>query len=144
MNNASDSDSPIKLENSIGFLLRQALQRHTSNFSEHIGHDLTRAQTAVLAWLYAEGPCSQNLLGRHTGIDASTIKGVVDRLHDRALLTIEPDAADKRRRVIDLSVEGRRLFDEVLPVGRQIGELTLAPLTATERETLFTLLRKIT
>lgn len=144
MTKSDDLNGKIDFENSIGFLLRRALQRHTTFFSKHVGHDLTRAQSAVLAWLYSEGPCSQNLLGRQTGVDASTVKGVVDRLHDRGMLDVASDPSDKRRRIVSLTEEGRRVLEEAYPVGRKVAEMTLSPLTMEEREKLFILLRKLT
>jgi MarR family transcriptional regulator, lower aerobic nicotinate degradation pathway regulator len=141
-----DSDNiskPLAFENSIGFLLRRALQRHTVLFTEHINHDITRAQMAAMAWIYTEGPSSQNLLGRKIAVDASTIKGVVDRLRARGLLVVRRDTEDKRCLIVELSAEGRDVFEDVYPIGSKIAESTLEPLTAEERETLFALLRKL-
>jgi DNA-binding MarR family transcriptional regulator len=143
MTNSDALDGKIDFENSIGFLLRRALQRHNTLFSKYVGYDLTRAQTAVLAWLYSEGPCSQNLLGRHTGVDASTAKGVVDRLCARGLLEVAADPDDKRRKIVSLTDRGSQVLEEVFPTGRKVAEMTLAPLTIEERENLFILLRKI-
>src|SRR5579871_5825769 len=68
------------LENQAGFILRQVNQRHSGIFSRLMGNDLTPTQWAALAKLKEIGPCSQNLLGRLTAMDAATIKGVIDRL----------------------------------------------------------------
>src|ERR1700685_364195 len=68
------------LERQVGFILRQVSQRHAAIFAASIGDDLTPTQWATLAKLLERGPCSQNLLGRQTAMDAATIKGVVDRL----------------------------------------------------------------
>lgn len=68
------------LDEQIGFLLRVAMQRHTSIFTGRMVEGLTQTQFAALAKLYEVGPCSQNQLGRLIYLDAATIKGVVDRL----------------------------------------------------------------
>jgi hypothetical protein len=73
------------LDDQIGFQLRIAMQRHTSIFMSQMTGDLTQTQFAALAKLLEVGPCSQNHLGRLIYLDASTIKGVVDRLQLRGL-----------------------------------------------------------
>jgi hypothetical protein len=52
------------LDEQVGFLLRVAMQRHTSIFMTRMIEGLTRTQFAALAKLYEVGPCSQNELGR--------------------------------------------------------------------------------
>ena len=70
------------LDDLVGFLLRVAMQRHTSIFMSRIVKGLTQTQFAALAKLREVGPCSQNQLGRLIYLDAATTKGVVDRLED--------------------------------------------------------------
>ncbi len=135
---------PLRFEESIGFLLRRALQRHTVIFTDLMDSDITRIQTAVMAWLYESGACSQNLLGRHIAVDASTIKGVVDRLNERGLVSVEKDSADGRRIIVDLTEDGRKVFLQLFPIAWEIAERTLEPLSNSERKTLFNLLQKLT
>ena len=89
------------LDEQVGFLLRVAMQRHTSIFTTRMIEGLTQTQFAALAKLYEVGPCSQNHLGRLIYLDAATIKGVVDRLTRAALSprsTIRRTAAAARWR----------------------------------------------
>jgi DNA-binding MarR family transcriptional regulator len=72
--------SEYRLDDQVGFLLRVAMQRHTSIFMSRIIKGLTQTQFAALAKLREVGPCSQNQLGRLIYLDAATTKGVVDRL----------------------------------------------------------------
>lgn len=132
------------LDGQIGFLLRKAQQRHLSIFSTHIGEDLTAQQFAALAKLNEVGPSSQNSLGRQTAMDVATIKGVVSRLKDRGLIDKAPDPDDKRLHLIDLTAEGRRTIERVLPLAQEISRMTLAPLDRAEQQTLIRLLKKIT
>lgn len=131
------------LEDNVGFLLRQAGQRHLAIFAAQMTGRLTATQFAAIAKLHETGPCSQNRLGRLTAMDAATIKGVVDRLVARGLLRAMPDPADARLRLISLTAEGSRLIDQALPVATDITERTLAPLDPAERTTLLSLLRKL-
>ena len=135
---------PYVLEENIGFLLRQAGQRHLAIFAEHMPEQLTATQFAALSKIREIGPCSQNRLGRLTAMDAATIKGVVDRLTARGLTQSKPDPEDGRMHLISLTAAGRDLADTVVPVALTITERTLAPLTPSEQKTLLGLLRRLT
>ncbi|MCF3932379.1 MarR family transcriptional regulator [Acuticoccus sp. M5D2P5] len=131
------------LDDQIGYLMRLASQRHTAIFQERIAEGLTPPQFTVLIRLAEGGPTSQNQLGRLAGLDNATVKGVVDRLKTKGLITLSVDEKDSRRRVIDLSEHGRALVPELCRRGHSITEETLEPLTAREREQLLRLLRKL-
>ncbi len=131
------------LDEQVGFILRQVWQRHAALFAAGIGADLTPTQWAALAKLHEVGPLSQNLLGRHTAMDAATIKGVVDRLVRRALVATEPDAEDARRLMVALTAAGRALVEELAPHAHEITADTLSPLSASESVTLLRLLTRL-
>lgn len=131
------------LDDQIGFVLRQVVQRHTSIFAEQFGAEVTTMQWAAMAKLHENGPTSQNLLGRLTAMDVATIKGVVDRLSRRGLINTVPDPDDARRRLVSLSPEGQAFVEEGLKTAAAISAATLEPLSAAERRTLFALLSKL-
>jgi MarR family transcriptional regulator, lower aerobic nicotinate degradation pathway regulator len=135
--------SEYRLDDQVGFLLRVAMQRHTSIFMSRIIKGLTQTQFAALAKLREVGPSSQNQLGRLIYLDAATTKGVVDRLEMRGLVTASPDANDRRRRAIALTDTGRAVADAAVKVARQITHQTLTPLTAAEQKAVIRLLRKL-
>src|SRR5690348_17905502 len=108
------------LDEQVGFLMRVTMQRHTSIFTARMIEGLTQTQFAALAKLYEVGPCSQNHLGRLIYLDAATIKGVVDRLAARRLLTVMNDANDRRRRAVALTERGRQLIVAAMAVAAQI------------------------
>jgi DNA-binding MarR family transcriptional regulator len=136
-------DDCYTLEDQAGFVLRQVQQRHTLIFANRMRHDLTPTQWAALAKLFEAGPCSQNLLGRLTAMDAATIKGVVDRLVRRKLAATCTDPANRRRRLVNLTAAGHELVRDLTPAAHQITEETLAPLTAGEQEIFLVLLKKL-
>jgi DNA-binding MarR family transcriptional regulator len=131
------------LDEQVGFLLRQASQRHTAIFAAQMNEDLTPTQWAALARLNERGACSQNLLGRVTAMDAATIKGVVDRLVSRGLAETRSDPHDSRRLTIALTELGRGLVERASRAAREITETTLAPLSASERRQIVKLLGKL-
>ncbi|WP_127090690.1 MarR family winged helix-turn-helix transcriptional regulator [Aquabacter cavernae] len=131
------------LDTQVGFLLRQVNQRHTALFSAGIGEELTPTQWAALAKLHEKGPCSQNLLGRHTAMDAATIKGVVDRMVKRGLVETRPDPEDGRRLVAALTAQGSALAERLGPAALAISQETLAPLDADEQALFVSLLERL-
>ncbi len=131
------------LDEQAGFLMRVAMQRHTSIFTSRMIEALTQTQFAALAKLYEVGPCSQNHLGRLIYLDAATIKGVVDRLHLRGFLTALNDPKDRRRRAVTLTERGRQVTEAAMLVAAEITAATLGPLTAEERRQVARLLRKL-
>jgi DNA-binding MarR family transcriptional regulator len=131
------------LNEQVGFLLRVAMQRHTTIFTSRMIEELTQTQFAALAKLLEAGPCSQNHLGRLIYLDAATIKGVVDRLRARGLVATGHDPQDRRRRAVRLTAAGRRVTEAAIGVAAQITAQTLAPLSAQEQRAVTRLVKKL-
>jgi DNA-binding MarR family transcriptional regulator len=131
------------LNEQVGFLLRVAMQRHTTIFTARMIEQLTQTQFAALAKLLEAGPCSQNHLGRLIYLDAATIKGVVDRLRARGLVVTAGDARDRRRRAVALTPAGRRVTEAAIAVAAQITAQTLAPLSPAEQRAVRRLLKRL-
>ncbi|MGC6484495.1 MAG: MarR family winged helix-turn-helix transcriptional regulator [Candidatus Puniceispirillales bacterium] len=132
-----------RLEDQIGFILRLAMQRHISLFTDRI-EEITRPQFSVLAKLCALGEASQNELGRSIAMDAATIKGVVDRLRARGLVSAEPLATDRRRLILKPTPAGRALFDSLISRALDASAATLSPLDDDEKKQLLELLNRLT
>ena len=139
----SDLQAGSGLDQQFGFLMRMAMQRHNAIFTSRMIDGLTQTQFAALAKLYEVGPCSQNHLGRLIYLDAATIKGVVDRLSARGLVTALSDPKDRRRRAVALTGRGREVTEAACEVAGEIAAATLAPLTAEERRAVTRLLKKL-
>src|ERR1700735_918259 len=138
-----DREEPYVLDDQVGFLLRQAQQRHKTIFAAEMIDNLTPTQWAALAKLREVGDCSQNHLGRLTAMDAATIKGVIDRLTARGFTAIRPDPRDGRRILVALTPTGLDFYDRAAPIAALITNETLRPLDADERSTLVALLRRL-
>ena len=139
----SDVLRSYKLTNQIGHLMRRALQRHTAIFANRMGADLTPTRFAALVMLFERGDLSQNELGRLTAMDIATIKGVVDRLQAKGLVTNRVDPNDGRRKIISLTQAGSKRLAEAIPKGIEITNETLEPLGRKEKNLLLKLMRKI-
>ena len=142
---AADAVSDYRLDDQIGHLLRRASQQTSANLAERLAdHGLTTAQYVVLARLVETGAASQNQLGRLVAMEPANIHGIVGRLGERGLVATAPDPADRRRLLVSLTRLGTLLIQQVRPMDADASAATLAPLAAAERETLITLLRRLT
>ena len=135
-------ETAYRLDDQIGFIMRQANQRHLAIFGRHIG-DFTPTQFATLAKIHEIGTVSQNDLGRQTAMDAATMKGVIDRLSRKGLVTTRPDPTDMRRLLVELTQAGEDAYYDNVDAAVVIIEETLAPLSERERTQLADLLDKM-
>ena len=139
-----DAEARYRLEAQVGHLLRRAHQRATAIFLAAFGDaQITPTQWAALVKLRDEEALSQNHLGRLTAMDPATVQGVIRRLARRGLIERRADDADRRRTVLTLSPEGRRLVAGLSARGHRVSETILAPLDARERRRLLELLRRL-
>ena len=131
------------LEHQVGFVMRRAVQRHIAIFSALIP-EMTPTQFAALAKLCELGYASQNELGRLTAMDVATVKGVVDRLRARSLISSAPLESDKRRLMLTPTLRGRTLYRKYAPRANEVTRQTLGPLDHGERRQLMQLLERLT
>ncbi len=140
---APDSLRAFRVTDQIGHVLRRASQKHAVIFSELMVPELTPTRFAAMCLLFERGSLSQNELGRLTAMDIATIKGVVDRLSDRGLVSRNADPNDARRILIKLTEAGLELLTAAIPKGMAITKKNLEPLTESEQRQLVRLLSKI-
>lgn len=138
----TEIETDYRLDEQIGFVMRQANQRHLSIFSRLI-NDFTPTQFATLAKIFEIGTVSQNDLGRQTAMDAATMKGVIDRLGKKGLVSTRPDPTDMRRLLVELTVAGEAAYQDNVLAANEITEETLGPLSNRERAQLASLLGKM-
>lgn len=139
--NPIDADT-YKLSSQVGFNLRRANQRHVAIFAKHV-EGLTPTQFATLATLYELGALSQNKLGRLTAMDSATIKGVVERLRAKGLVTSRADLTDQRLRMVELSSDGKTVFEHAQVQAQAARAETVETLTPKEAALFETLLAKL-
>ena len=126
----------------VGYLLRRAYQRHLAIFQANASDDqLTSVQFATLCALRDHGAQSQSELVKATSIDQATIRGIVERLKDRNLISLSRDHEDGRKVIIALTNDGEELLDRMIPHARTITERTMGHLNPAERLALIHTLR---
>jgi MarR family transcriptional regulator, lower aerobic nicotinate degradation pathway regulator len=137
------SDLNYVLDDQIGYLLRLVSQRHGMIFQKHTIDNITPTQFSALLRIYENKECSQNYLGRISGMDVATVKGVVDRLVDKGFVQSRPDPVDRRRHLVSLTETGEYIIKDMAHIGKRITAETLKPLSSQEQKTLLKVLKKL-
>lgn len=141
---AVTSESTYDVSAQIGHFLRRAYQRHMALFQGEVPEStLTMVQFVALCGVRDLEAGSLNDLVKKTAIDQATIRGVVERLIAKGLVSTKSDENDARKRLILLTDEGRALLTEVIPAAQKVTELTYGSLSPAERVALQYLLVKI-
>jgi DNA-binding MarR family transcriptional regulator len=102
-----------------GYLLRRAQQAHTEAWTRTVAR-VTGPQYAVLVAVAGWPRLDQRRAGELASLDKATAAGIVGRLVAGGWLERIADPADGRRRLLDLTVRGRRdlprITGDALPV----------------------------
>jgi MarR family transcriptional regulator, lower aerobic nicotinate degradation pathway regulator len=89
------------------------------------------------------GPASQREVAERTGIDASDVVDLVDRLETAGFVRRERDERDRRRYALELTPAGQDAIDRFTEVAQAVDEAVLATLEPDERDSLRTLIARI-
>jgi DNA-binding MarR family transcriptional regulator len=127
-----------------GHLIRRAHQVAVAIFMEETApFEVTPVQFAILNALLEDPGEDQVTLARKVAFDAATFGSVITRLEGRGWVRREPDAADRRRKLLWVTEEGaeaaRRMKRSVGKVQARI----LQPLDAAEQAQLVALLDRL-
>ena len=107
-------------------------------------YGLTEAQFGVLEAIYNKGPLSVGEIQEKILSSSGTIPVIIKNLEKRQLLIKEKDKLDKRKFIIRITEDGRKLMDEVFPQNREIiCQMIDGSLNKDEQELLLNLLKKI-
>jgi DNA-binding MarR family transcriptional regulator len=133
-----------KFSDQIGHLLRRAYQRHIAIFQQTIvDSQLTSAQFVVLCAVHDQTACSMSDIVKKTAIDQATIRGIIERLKGRKLITVSHDADDRRKVRIGVTATGVALLKKTIPSAKVVTEETFGELNVAERVAIVYLLRKM-
>jgi DNA-binding MarR family transcriptional regulator len=91
----------------------------------------------------ASEPLSQTTLKERLLVTGPTVTGLVDSLERRGLVRRRLDAADRRRRLIEITPEGRSVAGTFLPLVHAAERPWLARLSTAEQRTLLDFLGRI-
>lgn len=127
-----------------GHLIRRAHQVAVALFmDETAAFDVTPVQFAILNALIDEPGEDQVTLARQVAFDAATFGSVIGRLEAKGWVRREPDARDRRRKLLWVTPEGERTAQQMKSAVRKAQQRVLAPLAENERRQLIELLGRL-
>jgi DNA-binding MarR family transcriptional regulator len=130
--------------NAPGHLIRRAHQVSLAHFAKELAaHDVTAVQFAMLNALIDTPGIDQITLAQRVAFDAATSGSVILRLETKGWIRRESDAADKRRKLLWVTAEGKKVATQMKRAAQRVQERLLAPLSASEQAALVRLLRKV-
>jgi len=127
-----------------GHLIRRAHQFAVAIFMEETADfDVTPVQFAILNALIDTPGADQITLAGQVAFDAATSGAVIGRLVARGWIRREPDAVDRRRKLLWVTADGEQAVQQMKRRVAKVQTNILTPLSPQEREQLLALLGKL-
>lgn len=128
-----------------GYLVRRTHQISTALFAEECGvRELTAVQYAALVTVGLHPQIDATRISQLVSLDRSTLGDVLERIESKGLVHRNGSAADRRVKLLSLSIKGGKLLEEVEAAVERVQERLLEPLSAAEQRTLLKLLTRLT
>src|SRR4051794_20563571 len=109
------SPDDYRFTDQIGHLLRRAYQRHVAIFQQTVPDPhLTAAQFVVLCTVRDRPGCDIVHIVQTTAIDEDSVRGIVERLKWRKLLTAPHAPGDARATTVSLTPEGAETVERTV------------------------------
>ena len=139
-----DEQTPTALTQLPSWLLTQSAAQAHRVVTESFAAGGARAyHFRLLATLVEFGPASQAELGRRSSIDRSDVVAALNELEADGYVERSPDPEDGRRNVITITTAGKRQYRRLKNLVGKAQEEIFAPLSATDRTRLTTILGKL-
>jgi DNA-binding MarR family transcriptional regulator len=127
-----------------GYLVSRLGVFASRHFSERLEIlKLTPRMWGALNVLDAEGPITQQQLGRSIGMDPSSMVSTIDELESQGLVQRQPHPSDRRAHAVHVTPSGRQTLQRGRALARDAQDELLAPLDADERHQLHGLLLRL-
>lgn len=127
-----------------GHLIRRAQQISTALFAEECaGFDLTSVQYAALVAIRANPDVDATRLSALIAFDRSTLGNVLERLENKGWVLRGSSPADRRVKLLRVTLEGERLLRRVEPAVHRVQQRLLEHLTPADRATFLRLLAQL-
>jgi DNA-binding MarR family transcriptional regulator len=126
-----------ELASRLGYLLKHAQLRLAGLTAAALSpYGVTGRELAVLLVIAGDEPASQQQAARRLGVDRTTMVALFDTLEDRGLVVRHPDAADRRKNVVELTDVGRDTLRGATDAADRAEREFLAPLAGPAAEQL--------
>ncbi|WP_437890543.1 MarR family winged helix-turn-helix transcriptional regulator [Phytobacter sp. V91] len=95
-----------------GFLLRRLNQIHHAIFNEALNGKITPLQYGLLTVLSTQDGLDQTAITVELGADRTTLAATIELLEKRGLVKRDTHYSDKRRKVVNITLKGKRLLEK--------------------------------
>jgi DNA-binding MarR family transcriptional regulator len=114
-------------------------------FSTHLSHrhNVSLNEFRLLMAIGRLGASASHELAEHTGVNAMSVSRAVSTLERHGRIAIEPDPHNRRRKVLKLTPEGRRLYEIMRPQTQAVADYLLAELSEADQAKLDELVCKL-
>ncbi len=136
---------PIRRLDSLGYqlgLVNRLYDRQLQDALLPLG--VAPGQFPALVMLYQKDGLTQAELCRRIGVEQPTMANTLARMERDGLIRRDADTGDKRRSFIYLTAKAKAAQDAVMDEARKVATKTVAGLSATEQDTVFALLGRLT
>ncbi|MXP26693.1 MarR family transcriptional regulator [Altererythrobacter indicus] len=135
----------FNLEEFLPYRLYQATERSSQKFPEiyTAKYDITRVEWRVLFNVGLYGPINSQEIVERTVLDKSKVSRAVQKLVVRGWLTRDGDKVDRRRKALQLTVEGEEILAELSARAERHNAAIIREIGSDRVEELLGLLRKI-
>lgn len=134
---------PLDFNDNPGFLVGRLSRRTSLDLDRRVRpFGVTFAQAALLARLWQRAGLTQTQLQEEVGVDASTMTGLLQRMHRQGLVRRRRDRRDSRLQRVYLTDHGRELFPRLNAEAEATSRRLLAGFSEADASQLRDLLRR--
>jgi len=101
------------------------------------------AEWRVMAVLGDKGSATQRELAEATLMDKVAVSRACKTLAERSLIARQPHSRDGRSHLLELTEDGRAVYEEIMPMARAIEHEVFSCLSEEERESLRAMLGRV-
>ncbi len=126
-----------------GFLIRRLNQIHHALFYETFGNEVTPLQYGLLTALSDQNEQDQTSLCEALGSDRTTLAGSIEQLSKKGWLKYEPSRQDRRRKIVIITLKGKRFLEASQGKMRDAQLKILAPLPPEQQKHFVSLMQTL-
>ena len=135
-------DAPpwLRVESTIMATARAIRQSYDQRFSDL---DLNLSEASVLAYVAEHGALSQTQIAKSLGLGRAATGALIDVLEDRDLVQRETDPDDRRVWLVEITIAGKELLEEVYVRDQILRKQLRNGITRQERQQLAAVLVRL-
>ena len=135
-------DAPpwLRVESTIMATARAIRQSYDQRFNDL---DLNLSEASVLAYVAEHGALSQTQIAKSLGLGRAATGALIDVLEDRALVQRQTDPDDRRVWLVEITIAGKELVEEVYIRDQILRKQLRTGITRQERQQLAAVLVRL-